>query len=307
MNAYNACYRALGRPPTPGELIHDFASRDHEHAGSTIRGRRLGLRLYLDSAFRDGTLNKIQYVGLSQVLEGGPAPRPRNAPKRGAAKKRKAVRDEWIEKLLGHLAASTAPDDLFLHDWIVFTLQFFPRPSEWPTAKVALFWFDRPPMWCIRFVNGKHSNGRAHGDHRYLALARELHDREPLARFVDEVARRVWAAGSFERFRDRLAARLARVCRQLRIPRLSLYAFRHKGMARAKYQMSAVEVAYAAGHATDRTATTHYARRRTGAGGPDPVFSVPESQLQKIRITGKATFDVSPRPALGTSAPDMRP
>ena len=93
--------------------------------------------------------------------------------------------------------------------------------------------------------------------------------------------------GSWKKLHDRLASRLARICKTLGIPRVSLYTLRHVGMATAKTWMAPVEVAAASGHASIRTATSHYAKCRTGWAGLRLVGKPSPRSIAQVRGTLK--------------------
>ena len=114
------------------------------------------------------------------------------------------------------------------------------------------------------------------------------------------------AAGGWAKLHGRLASRLARVCKAVGIDRVSLYTLRHVGIASAKTWMEPHEVAAAAGHGSVHTATSHYAKRRTGwrglrlAGKP-----LPES-IANVR--GTARYFQPQRPRQDTRiVEDVRP
>src|SRR5690606_24510420 len=83
--------------------------------------------------------------------------------------------------------------------------------------------------------------------------------------------------------RGRLAARLARVCKTLGIPRVSFYTLRHVGMATAKSWMTPLEVAAAAGHGSVRTAMSHYAKRRSGWVGLKLAGKPTAASIARVR------------------------
>ena len=160
------------------------------------------------------------------------------------------------------------------------------------TCSFGASWYSERPFSCGRSSilvrefegtslvvrNAKATNGRANGDERERDIA-ELGDKTiaALVNFLGHLHKALTAAGGWKTLLGRLASRLARVCKSLGIPRVSLYTLRHVGMATAKSWMEPVEVAAAAGHASVRTATSHYAKRRTGWVG--------------LRLAGKPTAD----------------
>lgn len=113
--------------------------------------------------------------------------------------------------------------------------------------------------------NAKATNGRGNGAYRAHDL--QMLDKGRIAEldlFLQKLRKAAESSGGWPVLLRRLAARLARVYRELNIRRVSLYTLRHVGMATAKLHLEAREVAAAAGHASVTTATSHYAKRRSG-------------------------------------------
>jgi hypothetical protein len=113
-----------------------------------------------------------------------------------------------------------------------------------------------------------------------------------VAQFLIEHRRRLAEADDPKLFHDRLRKSLKSACLRAGVPVVSPYTLRHVGMSIAKGSMSAVEVAYSAGHKTDRTAGERYARSRKSKGKlPDPseAFSVIATDTAVIKRTGRVT------------------
>ena len=97
---------------------------------------------------------------------------------------------------------------------------------------------------------------------------------------------------SFSLLWARLASRIARACKQIGIRRVSLYTTRHVGMANAKSWMSPAQVAASAGHKTTATATSHYAKRRSGWGSAVKHVAGPSAEdVKKVILSPKWSRD----------------
>lgn len=245
-------------------LVVWFAAQHDRWASATVRQYRAALLHELETTVVDAA-DKIL---LGERLRAGPVPKTKG-PKRTSARKRKSLKIEEFMKLGAFLGTSARPDDQLIRGFIVFGAALFLRPVEYLGAGIEESTLIVP--------NSKATNDRANGVQR----ERDLSDMDAktlgaLKMFLQRLRQALEHAGSWTKLRDRLSARLARVCKRFKIARVSLYTLRHVGMATAKTWMTPVEVAAASGHAAVRTATSHYAKRRTGwvglklAGKPSP-------------------------------------
>jgi hypothetical protein len=149
-------------------------------------------------------------------------------------------------------------------------VRLFLRKVEWQTAAVQ--------NGFLVIQNAKATNGRSFGPERRRDLSNYGSDGVTNLRgLLTILSGLADSPEGFKKLWGRLASRLARVCEKVGIKRVAPYTTRHVGMANAKSWMSPAEVAASAGHKTTATATSHYARRRTGWGanvervaGPSP-------------------------------------
>jgi hypothetical protein len=186
------------------------------------------------------------------------------------------------------------------------------RPAEWPSAV-----FRRSPRPGFKYelgvANAKHTNGRGNGSHRALYWT-DLPER-----LVAEVSAWIEIARQpgYDARLESMAKAMTKITRSL-FPRRkkwpTLYSPRHEAIARWKAhywrdrQSRAEElhalatVAALAGHASDKTATTHYARRAKGKIGLDelPVPAAHPDQVatvrQVIRLDWKKERESRPTP-----------
>jgi hypothetical protein len=249
------------------DVVHWFCSKSGCWSLSTIRQYRAAL------TFTIGLLRLPRAVRehLATRLAHGPEPRPQG-PRRTSARKRKSLRAT---------RDSSWPDDKLIHGFLAFGPAIFLRPREYLASRVE------GNLLITR--NAKATNGRGNGTERGRELDMGPRDIARLVAFLEDLADAVRAAGSTGRLMGRLSARLARICKAQGIARTSLYTLRHVGMATAKSWMSPLEVAAAAGHASTRTASSHYAKKRRGWGirlGGLPTAT----SLAAVREVGNPSF-----------------
>lgn len=161
------------------------------------------------------------------------------------------------------------------------------RPEEWRQAALVQGADGTRPV-VLRVVNAKSSRDRAHGETRTL-LWRRLSD-EHLTRLRSCLAWAV-AAEAHDRYdADQKAMQrlLRETCKRLwprRKRGYALYSCRHEFSAQAKRFYSPEEVAALMGHASDATATDHYARPRRGKAEGPSALPLPEPDpLEVARV-----------------------
>lgn len=157
------------------------------------------------------------------------------------------------------------------------------RPSEWRTAKLTVI-ADKTYL-IVR--NGKHTNGRSHGEFRHLDVT-DLKEVELILiqRQLKVVSQHVGDDAKWKAYYSGVRKTIHKVTRKLmpdqrKYP--TLYSTRHQFAANAKFAgMGKVEIAAMMGHATDETAGSNYGLKRYGGGGckvkPDGV------EMQKVRV-----------------------
>ena len=157
------------------------------------------------------------------------------------------------------------------------------RPCEWRTAKLTVI-ADKSYL-IIR--NGKHTNGRSHGEFRHLDVT-DLKEVELILiqRQLKVVSQHAENDSTWKTYYSGVRKTIHKVTRkfmpyQRKYP--TLYSTRHQFAANAKFAgMGKVEIAAMMGHATDETAGCNYGLKRYGGGGckvkPDNV------EMQKVRV-----------------------
>lgn len=258
------------------EDVVTWFCRGHERwASSTVRQYRAAILHELETT----RLLPALHTQLEERLRKGPDPK-KSGPKRTSAKKRKSLSIEEFKRLERFLKSSGRTDDWLIRCFLGFGIALFLRPSEYRSAQVK--------GTTLIVHNAKASNGRANGRQRERDIAGlGVEGISALVKFLRRLREETDEAGSWKKVHDRLASRLARVCSHLGIARVSLYTLRHVGMATAKTWMAPVEVAAAAGHASVHTATSHYAKRRTGWIGLRLAGKPSAESVAKVRGTAK--------------------
>jgi hypothetical protein len=257
-----------------------FAAQHNRWAPATISQYRAALRQAIEDS--GTTLAKEELGGLAGRLTEGPRARQGGSPRTSARKRRSVPRGEF-RRLIRRLIAGPHPDDRLAARLLSHNVLLFLRPVEWQTAAVE------NGFLIIR--NAKATNGRAFGRERRRDL-RDYGDDgvTDLCNLLVTLSTRAAAAGGYGRIWARLASRIARACEHVEIKRIAPYSTRHVGMANAKSWMSPAEVAASAGHKTTATATSHYAKRRTGWGLEAKRVARPSAEdVEKVIRSPKAS------------------
>jgi hypothetical protein len=255
-----------------------FAAQDNRWAPATISQYRAALR----QAIEDSGSTLAELESLARRLTEGPRARQSGSPRTSARKRRSIPRREF-RRLIRWLIARPHPDDRLAARLLSHNVLLFLRPVEWQTTAVE------DGFLIIR--NAKATNGRAIGSERRRDLSDYGDDgAKDLRDLLVILSTRAAAAGGYGRLWARLASRIARACEQVEIKRVALYTTRHVGMANAKSWMSPEEVAASAGHKTTATATSHYAKRRTGWGSEAKRVARPSAEdVEKVIRSPKAS------------------
>lgn len=268
----------LGRQCNLADVAAWFCSLTHDGEWEPSTIRKYAAAIWHRAEEEAGVCDLREVV--ADFLSRKPLPRT-EGPKRTSAKKRKTLPKDEYNTLMAYLAKGHRKDDRLILGYLMFNIALFLRPIEYGSARIEYDGArpgDASPAVLLVVQNAKATNGRANGKVR----KRDLSQCDPefiraLELYLKTFQKALSAAESWKALQDRLASRLARVCEILDIDRVSFYTLRHVGMSTAKRSMTPIEVAAAAGHASVRTAMSHYAKRRTGwrlsrafAGKPTP-------------------------------------
>ncbi|MCJ2104353.1 hypothetical protein MKK70_02930 [Methylobacterium sp. E-041] len=298
-------------PLTPLALVMWFLAAHRRWSRRTVRVYRASIRAFLwrllqENPNRAGlilpALDLLATVAdpLSQRLV---APEQTVRSKLTSANKRKHLTEAEADAIdrvlarLGHQYAALA------RGYLRNTCRLGLRPSEWPTARLV------GRHLVVR--NGKNMNGRANGEVRVLVLDEWLPERiEILDSFIAALGWFVKKHGW-----DRVHAGIRRALRAASIatgiPSLvrrpvTPYTCRHVAAARLKAVTDRAEVAAIMGHATDETASIHYAPRSAAKGWQPIQTRAAAGATASIRRTYREVPERFSSPREG-NAPSMRP
>lgn len=145
---------------------------------------------------------------------------------------------------------------------------------------------EEDPCWHLRVLNSKNSNGRSHGLFRHLNLSECSLDLVRQAAEFSHLMANAKANDLYEAYYEackRLLHRLnVKMGKQGR-KHIQLYSARHIFTSNAKATYTIREVGALMGHATDRTATSHYGKRRHGVTGGDWV-KPNEAEVSRVAL-----------------------
>jgi hypothetical protein len=116
-----------------------------------------------------------------------------------------------------------------------------------------------------------------------------------LNRWIADI--RKWEAyyGGRPELQDNINSRLATACENCEIERVCTYTFRHVAISCMKASgFTCAEIAVIINHASDRTATEHYGKRRHGIKRAKKMLRFDQSRLPLVRIRARR-FDRSPK------------
>ncbi|MEH2506375.1 integrase [Bradyrhizobium sp. AZCC 1578] len=99
---------------------------------------------------------------------------------------------------------------------------------------------------------------------------------------------RKWHDYGRSKLQDNVNSRLATACKKLKIKRVCTYTFRHFAISCLKASgFSRAEIAVIVNHATDRTATEHYGKRRHGFKRAKKMLSFNKARLPLVRAKAR--------------------
>jgi len=160
------------------------------------------------------------------------------------------------------------------------------RPSEWEFASLTTI-FSSP---ALVIQNAKATNGRANGDERTLLLDMLTEEEIDIIQEMIGMVEGYSESISFSALQKTMCEymnRATRACFGKRQKYPTLYSNRHQFSADAKFSgHSKAEVAALLGQASDETATSHYAHKRSGESSIK--VSPLTSEVKTVRIRSRA-------------------
>lgn len=261
---------------TPVKYICWLEGKLPELMPSSRRQYIASTRCMLDAMLHQATDDDVKYE-LMTTLEYALAMKsekynpavPTKKPWRGntSSQKSKKFSDEEFELFLSEVKKLKWKWSMYAAVWIAANRLVGLRPSEWRNVVLK-----EGNSIILEVGNGKHTNGRANGEFRHIDIT-DLSKNELViikrqlklaSKFATTVAD--WNAyyGGVRQAIYRIARRIQGDQRKY----LSFYSTRHQFSADAKASgMSKAEVAALMGHASDKTATSHYGKKKHGGSG----------------------------------------
>lgn len=281
-------------------LVAWFIAANGRWVPSTIRSYHAAIMAFLEISLEKFPDDRQFQAALDQ-LKAAPAPAPRiGGPPRTSARKAKSASPSEFEAVLTELAGAPHACAAIAYGLLLYGAEFGLRPGEWPGASIGTGFLVVP--------NAKRSNDRANGETRSLDLARFPKEfvsglEEFLSCLANALSNQSWAKTVYPAARGQLRAACKRAGKwvpSLRRKLISFYTTRHVAAGRAKSSMPHGTVAALMGHASDRTATIHYARARSVKGwGPlrtEPAAAQIATVRPSFRGRKDAAAPAKPRP-----------
>jgi len=210
------------------------------------------------------------YTAAIAMLQQSPPPCGRPVHRLTSAQKQKKIHETDLIRLLNYFHEKPSRHGISTITWLLAGICTGLRPSEWQHAEINV-------ANELHIINAKATNGRAHGASRIINLTDlNCQEKQIISLHLDHVRQANLSASphgksGFELLYSHCRACLYAATRVLwpnRKMYISLYSARHQFAANAKASGLQLEhIAALMGHASIKTATSHYGRRSAGNGG----------------------------------------
>ena len=207
------------------------------------------------------------------------------AAKKKKKKYRKSIPVSELRALIRYFRSSDDEFSLWISGYIILASRIGWRPGEMLILQRL--------GHLLRAGAEKHTNGRGLTDTceidigAYFERSRLLGNVSLASKFDKWIAdTRKWEAyyGGLTELQDNINSRLATASKNCEIKRVCTYTFRHFAISCLKASgFSRPEIAVIVNHATDRTATEHYGRRRHGFRRAKKMLRFNKARLQLVR------------------------
>lgn len=185
-------------------------------------------------------------------------------PKRGPAKRSKKLPPDDLWRLVQELRNGRSIFGKAAANYLIASIACGLRPHEWSMAELIAPQEDGD-LWRLLVRNGKQTQGRAHGPTRTIHLSNPGKDVLDALDGTLAFAKAKRNPTHYRQALEGIRKCLQRASQKLWPKRLyCLYSGRHQAAANFKALYSREEVAALLGHASIRTAATHYGRRKAG-------------------------------------------
>lgn len=234
------------------------------YAPSTWRKYRSSLQYYANNLFNNGNITSKKTLEKIEIYLSNKSKINCREKKRTSALKKKNITVEDYKKLALTLGESRSKNSKMLILWLYVNTLVGLRPSEWKNTKIL----HRDGKESIQVTNAKNTNGRSHGEYRYISIEDFSEKDKKMIKNFQAACQAITNAGGFDKVYSDCRKLLQRTVRRIwpkRKKNITLYTTRHQFSADLKKSNSSLsEIAYLMGHISTETATSHYGKRRYG-------------------------------------------
>ncbi|CAH7380120.1 conserved hypothetical protein [Vibrio chagasii] len=245
-------------------------------SSSTWRQYRSSLLFYAETQLLEGILPDQSSIDkIADILDGSPEKKLKA--RKTSANKMKHITNEDLSKLLKELSKSRSKMSGFLSVWLYVNCLVGLRPFEWQNSEIVM----RNNSKHLKVYNAKQTNGRSHGEFRYINISHLSENQQDKITTFTEACIEMKRTEAFNSSYENCRKLLQRTCKRIwpkRKRQITLYSTRHQFSADMKFNGKKLdEIAYLMGHFSTDTATSHYGKRRYGKSKVTP--DVPKSDL----------------------------
>jgi hypothetical protein len=282
-----------GATVSPLQIAATFVEHEAEWSEYTARAYRAALVFVFEELESDEAIeakNMIYHISedgewtlrvKERIKEDRKSNLKRNLRTSAQKAKRFSIDDLDLLRAELHVSSSKFADRTAL--WFMAGMLTGLRPTEWKHAQVTT---DDRQRKVLLVQNAKSTNGRSHGKFRSIVLEKmRVEDVEVIEAHVSSVAD--YCGGDDEKFEEyyygcrRLLSNVADRLWPRRLKHPTLYTARHMFAADVKNVFDSYGVAALMGHASTRTASSHYAPKWSSANGGSSV-TPDEGDLQRV-------------------------
>lgn len=255
---------------------------------STWKLQRNALIYYAEVDFEKGVINKEQLEKIKKLLRASRSDQAKNSGKTSNKKKKSISLSEFktLDLELKKTRSRWAnPTRIFIRSGKYTGL----RPIEWKNAKLD----EKSKILYVK--NAKNTNGRSLGEMRTLSLHHLNEDQIKDISLHLKIVAAMIEKNMWDLYYQGCSSLLRRISRKIwpnkkKYP--TLYSCRHQFAADMKASgCTKKEVAALMGHASERTAESHYGKKIHGTRGRKPKVSKVDLSNVKIKSKNKFIFE----------------
>tara|TARA_B100002019_G_scaffold291239_1_gene310829 strand:+ start:1128 stop:2114 length:987 start_codon:yes stop_codon:yes gene_type:complete len=255
---------------------------------SSYKLNRNALIYYAELELNNNNIKEEEFEKIKELLKKSRATETKNSGKTSNSKK-KSINQKEFKSLDSELKKSRSrwanPTRVFIRAGKYSGL----RPIEW---KDAIIDTDNK---ILKIKNAKNTNGRSNGKMRTLSLHHLEDDQIKDIELQIKIVQAILEKNIWNLYYEGCSALLRRLSRKLwpnkkKYP--TLYSCRHQFAADMKASgCTRKEVAALMGHASERTAESHYGKKIHGSRGRKPKVSKVDLKNVKIKSKNKFSFE----------------